>query len=263
LAYTAGLTYEQFLADQLRYDATLRCLEVIGEAANHVPARVNADSVLELNPDLVGPTTTRVSGIIGECADLSLEHLADMRRSMLLMHLTKRLLYAHWRDAGEEPKLHLFGQLKSITREWLDGYLVCSGGTYPARLVYQELADSHPCVVAYVKNHGLGLEVPDRYGSVARTYLPDFIVGVDDGRGENDLLNVVVEIKGYRGEDAKEKKSTTETYWVPGVNYLGAYGRWAFAELRDVFSIEKEVRDVVEAAMRATASRAEAVMLAG
>jgi hypothetical protein len=31
----------------------------------------------------------------------------------------------------------------------------------------------------------------------------------------------VVEIKGYRGEDAKEKKATMETYWVPGVNNLG------------------------------------------
>ncbi len=33
--------------------------------------------------------------------------------------------------------------------------------------------------------------------------------------------NMVVEIKGYRREDAKEKKSTMETYWVPGVNNSG------------------------------------------
>ena len=37
----------------------------------------------------------------------------------------------------------------------------------------------------------------------------------------DDLLHLIVEIKGYRGEDAKEKKSTMETYWVPGVNHLG------------------------------------------
>ena len=42
---------------------------------------------------------------------------------------------------GEEPKLHLFGQLKRITKQWLDSYLVCKGGTYPAQLMYQELAD--------------------------------------------------------------------------------------------------------------------------
>ena len=37
----------------------------------------------------------------------------------------------------------------------------------------------------------------------------------------DDLLHLVVEIKGYRREDAKEKKSTMDTYWVPGVNHLG------------------------------------------
>ena len=51
------------------------------------------------------------------------------------------LLYTKWRDPGEEPKLNLFGQLKRIARQWLDGYLVCKGGTYPAQLIYQKLAD--------------------------------------------------------------------------------------------------------------------------
>ena len=48
-----------------------------------------------------------------------------------------------------------------------------------------------------------------------RQYLPDFIVLVDDGHGD-DLLHLIVEIKGYRREDAKEKKATMDTYWVPG-----------------------------------------------
>jgi type III restriction enzyme len=99
------------------------------------------------------------------------------------------------------------------------------------------VAESHPKVRAYVKNHNLGLEVPYRYGSETRKYLPDFIVLVDDGHGPEDLLHLVVEIKGYRREDAKEKKSTMDTYWVPGVNHLGAYGRWAFAEFTEVYQI--------------------------
>jgi uncharacterized protein (DUF4415 family) len=96
------------------------------------------------------------------------------------------------------------------------------------------VAESHPRVRAYVKNHNLGLEVPYRYGSETRKYRPDFIVLVDDGHGPDDLLHLVVEIKGYRREDAKEKKSTMDTYWVPGVNHLGSYGRWAFAEFTEV-----------------------------
>src|SRR4029453_10408990 len=55
--------------------------------------------------------------------------------------LTKRLLYKEWRDPGEEPKLHLFGQLKRITKQWLDTCLTCKGGTYPALLLYEDLAD--------------------------------------------------------------------------------------------------------------------------
>ena len=299
-------------------------------------ANFNEDSTLTLTPDLVGPSQTQNAGIIGQSVDMTLQHLENVRFSTLLFHLTQRLLYTKWRDPGAEPKLHLFGQLKRITREWLDHYLECKGGTYPALLMYQELADmacnkitaaitrqfigerpikalldpynpsgstryvrfntsksdrwesssrhchinwvvldsdwegefcrvaeAHPKVFAYVKNHGLGFEVPYRYGSEMRSYLPDFIVLVDDGRGLDDLLHLVVEIKGYRREDAREKKSTMDTYWVPGVNQLGSYGRWAFAEFTDMFEmqddfarkVESEFNKMIEAAALKAAGR--------
>ncbi len=283
-------------------------------------AEFNDDSVLELTPDLVGPTITHTAGIIGEGVDLNLVHTGDMRQSSVLFHLTQRLIYTKWRDPGEEPKLYLFGQLKRIAKQWLDECLVCKGGTYPAQLMYQALADmaceritaaitrklvgtkpikavldsynptgssihvnfktsrpdrwetdsrrchvnwvildsdwegefcrvaeAHQLVKAYVKNHSLWLEVPYQYGSEMRTYRPDFIVQVDDGHGDEDLLNLVVEIKGYRREDAKEKKSTMENYWVPGVNNLGDYGRWAFAQFGDIYSMESDFEAKVQA----------------
>jgi type III restriction enzyme len=292
-------------------------------------ARFTDESTLLLTPDLVGPTITRNAPLIGEAVDLNLKHLGETRTSTLLFHLTHRLLYTKWRDAGEEPKLHLFGQLKRITREWLETHLVCQGGTYPAQLLYQELADmacnritagitrrfvgerpikavldpfnpvgssahvrfntsrasrwetdprrchvnwvvldsdwegelcrvveAHPRVRAYVKNHNLGLEVPYRYGSEVRRYLPDFIVVVDDGHGDDDLLHLVVEIKGYRREDAKEKKATMDTYWVPAVNHLGTLGRWAFAELTEVYRIEADFEREVATAFDEMIERA-------
>ena len=282
-------------------------------------ATFTADDTLVLTPELVGPSRTRVEGIIGEGVDLNLVHTGDLRRSTLLFHLTKRLLETKWCDPGEEPKLHLFGQLKRVARQWLDDHLVCKGGTYPAQLMYLELADmaceritrgiverhvderpvkavldpynpagstihvrfttskttlwktdprychinyvvcdseweaefcpvaeGHPRVRAYVKNHGFGLEVPYLRGSEPHTYIPDFIVLVDDGRGEDDPLHLIVEIKGYRGEDAKDKKRTMETYWVPGVNALGTFGRWAFAEFTDVYEIEAGFTKLLE-----------------
>jgi type III restriction enzyme len=286
---------------------------------DRLSAEFNEDSVLELTPDLVGATETQNSGIIGEKVDLNLVHTGDVRPSQVLYELTSHLVLNRWRDPGEDAKLHLFGQLKRIAKQWLDGYLVCKGGTYPAQLKYKTLADmacsriiaginrkfigerpikamldpynptgstmhvnfntsktdrwetdprrchinwvvlqsdweaefcrvaeAHPRVRAYVKNHSLGLEVPYRYGSETRKYVPDFIVRVDDGHGDNDLLNLIVEIKGYRREDAKEKKSTMDTYWVPGVNYLGTHGRWAFAEFTEVYRIEADFEAKVE-----------------
>lgn len=63
---------------------------------------------------------------------------------------------------------------------------------------------------------------------------------------DEDLLNLVVEIKGYRGEDAKIKKETMEVYWVPGVNNLGTHGRWAFAEFADVYAMQVDFAEKVK-----------------
>ena len=281
-------------------------------------ATFTEDSTLVLTPALVGPTETRVEGIIGEGVDLTLVHTGDLRPSTLLFHLTVRLLTTKWRDPDGEPKHHLFGQLKRITKEWLDSHLECRGGTYPAQLMYSELADmaceritagivtrfaretpiialldpynpvgstmhvnfttskatrwqtdprrshlnwaicdsdweaelcrvleSHPRVRAYVKNHALGFEVPYVLGGEPHRYVPDFIVLVEDSRGPDDLLHLVIEIKGFRGEDAKEKRSTMETYWVPAVNHAGTFGRWAFAEFTDVWAIQSGFADEV------------------
>lgn len=42
MAYTDGLDQDGFLSDGLTYDATLRNLELIGEAATHVPEAVRS-----------------------------------------------------------------------------------------------------------------------------------------------------------------------------------------------------------------------------
>jgi type III restriction enzyme len=113
------------------------------------------------------------------------------------------------------------------------------------------VVESHPRVLSYVKNHNLGLEVPYQYGSTSRKYIPDFIVRLDIG--EEDPLNLIVEIKGYRREDAKEKKSTMENYWVPGVNNLKRYGVWSFVEFTEVFDIDTKFNELVESVVNGVA----------
>jgi type III restriction enzyme len=105
------------------------------------------------------------------------------------------------------------------------------------------VVESHPLVRAYVKNDNLGLEIPYRSGGKAHLYRPDYIVLLDDGHGRSDLLQLVVEIKGQRDEQDKDKRQAIETYWLPGVNRLRDYGRWAFAEFTNVYEIERELNE--------------------
>ncbi len=94
-----------------------------------IEAEFSEDSTLILSPDRVGPSETRNEPIIGEGVDLTLVHTGDLRQSTLLFHLTQRLIFTKWRDPGGNPQLNLFGQLKRVTRQWLDNHLVCIGGT--------------------------------------------------------------------------------------------------------------------------------------
>ncbi len=79
-----------------------------------------------------------------------------------------------------------------------------------------------------------------------RRHRQDFIVLVDDGNGDDNLLHLAVEVKGYQREDAKEKKSSMDTCWIPGVNNIGACGRWVFAEFTDIFTAEEDFRKEVD-----------------
>ena len=86
-------------------------------------------------------------------------------------------------------------------------------------------------VHAYVKNDGLGFEVPYTHQEKVHQYRPDFIILMDDG--EADLLNLVVEIKGYRDGKAQAKADTMNKLWIPAINNHGRWGRWAFEEIMD------------------------------
>jgi type III restriction enzyme len=103
--------------------------------------------------------------------------------------------------------------------------------------------ERNPHVIAYVKNHGIQFEVPYRDGAIQRKYMPDFIVRIDTG---GEPLNLVLEVKGFRGADAQLKAETMKTLWVEGVNNLGTFGRWDFAEFKDPFVMQDEFDRLVD-----------------
>lgn len=42
-------------------------------------------------------------------------------------------------------------------------------------------------------------------------------------------------------------RRTMDVYWVPGVNNSDRYGRWAFADFTDVYEIEEDIEQKIEA----------------
>jgi type III restriction enzyme len=273
-----------------------------------IVAKFTNDSRLVLTPEEVGPCKVLLEGIVGEGVELDTAILEAVRPSEISYHLAKHLMYTRFRDPGQAPPLHLFGQIQRTARRWIEeGYLIAKGVPI-ATVTYLEMAEkaaeriylacqrhehgqkrikaildaynpkgstrhvsfnsskstwrtapgkchinfvvldsdweaelarvleSHPNVRSYAKNQGMQFEVPYRDGAMPRKYIPDFIVQIEDGN--DDPLNLVLETKGYRGGNAQLKAETMRTMWVPGVNNLGSFGRWAFEEFTDVFEIE-------------------------
>ncbi|EZP68347.1 Type III restriction protein res subunit [Sphingomonas paucimobilis] len=280
-------------------------------------ATFTEDSRLIVSPEDIGPSRVTMSGIVGATEELTAQGVGDQRPSAIAYSLAAHLL-KRFGDGSDGLPVHLFGQVRRIVREWLDGgYLVLKGvpmgvldyleikdqaaeriflacqryehgpkaikaildpynprstsrhvnfttskdtyatdprrshvshvvcdSTWEAELA--RVLETHPRVVAYVKNQGLGLEVPYRDGSTPRRYIPDMIVRLDDGHGPDDLLNLVLETKGYRKGDAQLKAETMKTLWVPGVNNVSTHGRWTFAEFTDAPLIESDFAALID-----------------
>ena len=101
-------------------------------------------------------------------------------------------------------------------------------------------------VRAYVKNHDVGFVIPYTLGGEEKSYYPDFIARLDDGHGEGDLLNLIIEVTGRKRDDKETKVATARDMWVPAINNHGAFGRWAFIEIRDPWNAQSEIRASVK-----------------
>ena len=267
-----------------------------------------------LSPEVVGPCETRMEGIIGESHELNVRHLESVRENTIIYTLTKYMLEEHFRKQYEDTPIHLFGEVKHVVADWVRNHLHCTGGAYPAQILYTSLAldacrriaaaitlaavevEKNPVVAflspyrkeistmdvdfvtsktrlwetssmchvnyavcdsdwemefcrvleengrvkAWVKNDHLGFSVPYFKGTVKHEYIPDFIVKLD-----NDI-NLIVEIKGFVNEDVNNKRTAVEGKWVPGVNRLGSYGKWAFGQFESVFTMEEDFEKFID-----------------
>ena len=68
---------------------------------------------------------------------------------------------------------------------------------------------------------------------------------LDDGRGTADLLNLVLEVSGQKKKEKDAKVQTAKTMWVPAVNNLGTFGRWAFLVVKDIYEAKQQLKDFI------------------
>ena len=105
-----------------------------------------------------------------------------------------------------------------------------------------QVLEEMPEVIRYVKNQGLGFTIPYSFNGEARSYIPDFIAVIDDGRGPDDLVQLIVEVTGEKKKDKAEKVATARQLWIPAVNNHAHFGRWAFLEITDPWDAASTIR---------------------
>ena len=59
-------------------------------------------------------------------------------------------------------------------------------------------------VLRYVKNHNLGFTIPYTLNGKEHQYTPDFIVVLDDGHGQENPLNLIVEVTGEEERQSRQ-----------------------------------------------------------
>ena len=97
-------------------------------------------------------------------------------------------------------------------------------------------------VYSYVKNYNLGFTIPYILNGEEKPYFPDFIARIEDGHGQEDLLNLIIEVTGERRKEKVIKVEAAKTLWVPAINNHGSFGRWAFLEIADPWDAQQNIR---------------------
>jgi type III restriction enzyme len=89
--------------------------------------------------------------------------------------------------------------------------------------------DIHAHVAAFVKNQGLGFAIPYLHNGQQHSYIPDFIVRLNNG------IQLILETKGH--DELEDVKTQAAERWVRAVNAEGGYGEWRYTVTREMNTI--------------------------
>jgi len=161
------------------------------------------------------------------------ENLEDQKEKRLLPILapydtlgsTRYVDFLTTKEVRETVKSHV-NYVVADTEEWEQG-------------VAKKL-EQMPEVLAYVKNQNLGFTIPYEHQGISHQYVPDFIVVLE--MLDKSKLNLLVEVTGKKDDKKKMKVKTARDLWVPAINNIGKYGRWAILEVQDIHETQNLIR---------------------
>ena len=163
--------------------------------------------------------------------------LSQRERGMVLLPSLRRY------DAVGSTRYVDFDTARDVYRARPDkshvSHVVLDSG-WEAKLA--EVLEDMDEVVHYVKNFQLGFTIPYALNGEDKSYLPDYLIHVDDGHGPDDYLNLIIEVSGEARKDKAAKVEAARNLWIPAVNNHGGFGRWAFLEIVDPWDAKGTIR---------------------
>ena len=103
-------------------------------------ARFTEESRLTVNPDMAPPDAINAP-FVGETLRLSLDDMKAQRDPTIAFRLAGHTLERWFKDGEGNRKPWLFPSLLAIARRWRAECLTCTGGTFPAYLLWRDVGD--------------------------------------------------------------------------------------------------------------------------
>ncbi|MBO0853842.1 MAG: DEAD/DEAH box helicase family protein [Nocardia sp.] len=125
----------------------------------------------------------------------------------------------------------------------LDG---TGGNTWEQILALE--CELNPKVAAYVKNDHLGFSIPYIHNGRSHSYVPDFLLRLVPGDGENLDRTLIVEVSGGQKSPGPtwEKARTARYSWCPAVNNHSGFGRWGYVEITEMAGVRERLNEAID-----------------
>jgi type III restriction enzyme len=131
------------------------------------------------------------------------------------------------RSTGDMPTWWTLKHREVIKKSHIS-HCVCDS-TWEATEAYKLEKNKH--VIAFAKNDHLGFVISYNFNGVTRSYYPDFLIKLDNGK------TLVLETKGQDSPEVQEKRKALEQ-WIETVNSLKEYGQWCSAISFDITDVD-------------------------